>query len=80
MKESVAYVGGGTLPEQDLDSFVVSVCLPELTAEALRSALRHSETPIIGRIEREHVLLDMRTVHDRELPLIIEAFEKISSG
>lgn len=80
VKESVAYVGGGTLPEQDLDSFVVSVCLPELTAEALTSALRHSETPIIGRIEREHVLLDMRTVHDRELPLIIEAFEKISSG
>ena len=79
VKESAAYVGGGTMPEQDLQSFVVSICLPDLTAEVLTAALRCSETPIIGRIEREHVLLDMRTVRDSELPLIIEAFNKIAN-
>jgi L-seryl-tRNA(Ser) seleniumtransferase len=78
-KKSTAFVGGGTLPEQDLQSFAVSICLPRLSAENLAAALRHSETPVIGRIEREHVLLDMRTVRDEELALIIRAFEQISN-
>jgi L-seryl-tRNA(Ser) seleniumtransferase len=77
VQESVAFVGGGTLPEQDLASFAVSLCLPDLSSDALTALLRDSETPVIGRIEREHVLLDMRTVRDTELPMIVDAMQQI---
>jgi L-seryl-tRNA(Ser) seleniumtransferase len=77
VQESVAFVGGGTLPEQDLESFAVSLCLPDLSSDALTALLRESETPVIGRIEREHVLLDMRTVRETELPMIVDAMQQI---
>ena len=77
VQESVAFVGGGTLPEQDLESFAVSLCLPDLSSDALTALLRESETPVIGRIEREHVLLDMRTVRETELPMIVNAMQQI---
>lgn len=77
--ETVAYVGGGTLPEQDLASFGVSVCLPNLSAKDLTAHLRHSKTPIVGRIEQGNVLLDMRSVRDTDISLIIDALDQISN-
>lgn len=78
--ESAAYVGGGSLPEQALPSFAVSLRLPALSANDLATALRRYQTPIIVRIERDHVMLDMRTVWDGELPALTAAIEQISTG
>jgi L-seryl-tRNA(Ser) seleniumtransferase len=77
--KSAAQVGGGTLPEQDLASFAVSIQLSGVSAKGLKTALRRSDTPIIGRIERDHVLLDMRTVRDKDLPAIVQALAQISA-
>lgn len=74
---SVAYVGAGTLPQQDLASFAVALGIPGLTANALMTALRQQDVPIIGRIERDQVLLDMRTVRDADLAGITAALEQI---
>lgn len=80
VEKSAALVGGGSLPEQDLPSFAVAVRLPALSPDQLMAALRHSDMPVIGRIERAHVMLDMRTVSDGELPLIVTALERISGS
>ena len=77
--ETAAQVGGGTLPEQDIASFAVSIRLPHLSADQLTTALRESETPIIGRIERDHVLLDMRTIQHTDLPVIVQSLAQISA-
>ena len=79
VQQSVALAGGGTLPQQDLPSFAVSLRLPGLSPDELTTALRHSATPVIGRIERDSVLLDMRTVQDAELALIVTALDQISN-
>ena len=70
---SAAYVGGGSLPEQDLDSFSVSVMLEGLSADSLAEKLRHAIVPVVGRIHQDRVHLDMRTVTEDELPLIVAA-------
>lgn len=77
--EADAYVGGGSLPGQALPSFAVALRLPDLSAEKLSTALRQQKTPVIGRIERDHVILDMRTVWDSELPMISAALGQIST-
>jgi L-seryl-tRNA(Ser) seleniumtransferase len=74
---SAAYVGGGSLPQQDLQSFAVSLKLHNFSAEELIAALRGSDRPIIGRIEREQVLLDMRTVQQDDLAHITNAIKQI---
>jgi L-seryl-tRNA(Ser) seleniumtransferase len=79
VQQSAAFVGGGTLPEQDIPSFAVCVALPGLSAHQLMAALRQGDTPVIGRIERGEVLLDMRSVSDAELPAIIRTFKHIAN-
>ncbi|MEH6830568.1 MAG: L-seryl-tRNA(Sec) selenium transferase [Sulfitobacter sp.] len=79
VEKSVAYVGGGSLPEQDIKSFAVSVSIPDFSAESLAAALRKSDTPVVGRIEREQVMLDMRTIRDDEMSLIVRALDQISN-
>ena len=78
LHESAAYVGGGSLPDQALPSFAVSLRLPDVSAQKLTAALRAQKTPVIGRIERDQVMLDMRTVWDAELPAIVAAVEQIN--
>ncbi len=78
--ETAAFVGAGSLPTQDLPSFAVAIELAAFSADALAAALRQSETPIIGRIERGQVLLDMRTTGDEDLAVIAKALAQISAA
>ncbi|MCL4156540.1 UNVERIFIED_CONTAM: hypothetical protein GTU68_037440 [Idotea baltica] len=75
---TVARVGAGALPEQDLASFALSLQLHGQSADQLMAALRGSPCPIVGRIERDRVILDMRTVDTEEAKLIAEALCVIS--
>jgi hypothetical protein len=45
------------------------------SAEALDARLRAAKTPVVGRISNDHLLLDVRTLGDRELPDVARAFE-----
>ncbi len=63
-------VGGGAMPEQDLPSWAVALAPEDRTINDLETGLRGLEQPVIGRIEDEQLLLDMRTVADDQvLPL-----------
>jgi L-seryl-tRNA(Ser) seleniumtransferase len=60
VRESRSAVGGGTLPEVTLPTFVLS--LPSADPDALAARLRSQETPVVARIEEGRVVLDPRTV------------------
>jgi L-seryl-tRNA(Ser) seleniumtransferase len=55
-------IGGGAAPNARLQSYVVSLRHGMLDAAALLQALRRMNPPIIGRIQDDQVLLDLRTV------------------
>lgn len=71
-------VGGGALPEQDLPTKGVSLMPKDRSLNQLENDFRKLPLPIIGRIENESYVLDMRTVADDEIvPLasgILEVF------
>jgi L-seryl-tRNA(Ser) seleniumtransferase len=58
--ETRSAIGGGSLPGQTQPSWAVA--LPGADADALAARLRHALPPVIGRIEDQRVLLDVRTV------------------
>jgi L-seryl-tRNA(Ser) seleniumtransferase len=67
--ESVAVVGGGGAPELELPSWALS--LPEGYAGPLRTG----PTPVVGRVERGRLLLDLRCVpagSDAELTAAVQ--------
>jgi L-seryl-tRNA(Ser) seleniumtransferase len=64
-------VGGGSLPEETLPSRVVAVRAPSEAALAAR--LRQATPPVIARLERDRLLLDLRTVLPEEDDLLLAA-------
>ncbi|WP_446011926.1 L-seryl-tRNA(Sec) selenium transferase [Candidatus Electrothrix sp.] len=68
--EVMSQVGGGAMPEQDLESRAVVLQPLTMTLNRLEQKLRALEIPIIGRAENNRLLLDMRTIRSDELHLI----------
>jgi len=66
-------VGGGAMPEQNLDSWGVAVQPKVLKISHLEKRLRQAPLPVIGRMEEGCFLLDMRTVADDEIDLLAES-------
>lgn len=62
--ESEAKVGGGALADSSLKSYAVALSLKKCSAHSLMEKLRSAKVPVIGRIEKDKVLLDMRTLRD----------------
>ncbi|MBP8646273.1 MAG: L-seryl-tRNA(Sec) selenium transferase [Syntrophobacteraceae bacterium] len=73
-------VGGGSLPGQDLPSRAVAVSSPEMSANRMETLLRANKPPIIGRIESDQYLMDVRTIQPGELVIIRDAFSRIVEG
>jgi L-seryl-tRNA(Ser) seleniumtransferase len=58
--ESRSAIGGGSLPGQTQPSWAVA--LRAESPDGLAAALRRAEPPVIGRIEDDRVLLDLRAI------------------
>lgn len=70
--EASEQVGGGSAPTTELDGIAVRIDAP-VPAERIERLLRKNHIPIIARIIKDAVYLDMRTVSDEELPIIRDA-------
>lgn len=69
--------GGGAFPLQKLPSKGVGVKVQGISANAVEKKMRGNDIPIIGRIEEDRFIMDLRTIQDDELPIIINAFENM---
>ena len=63
-------VGGGAMPEENLESRAVVLEPDDRSVNRLEKDLRTNILPVIGRIEEDKYLLDMLTVGDDEISLI----------
>ncbi len=77
--ESRAAIGGGSLPGETLESVALRLDCAALSqsAESVLASLRQSDQPIIGRIEDDAVLLDVRTVLPTQDKAIASALQLI---
>ncbi|PYQ95626.1 MAG: L-seryl-tRNA(Sec) selenium transferase, partial [Acidobacteria bacterium] len=60
--DGVSAVGGGSAPGVELPTCLVAIEKARLTVDALEVRLRQLTPPIIARIERDRLVLDLRTV------------------
>ncbi len=61
---SVAQIGSGALPIEQIESRAIRVTHPRLSPAAIAAAFRAARPPLIGRIADDAFLLDLRTVDD----------------
>lgn len=81
--EGETMVGGGSLPGGTLPTRVLKIGggkRDEKMAMELSRRLRERETPVIGRVSENALLLDPRTLLPGEDSFVIEALRGISSG
>ena len=69
--------GGGALPLLNLPSKGVGAIVSGISANTIESHMRNHDFPIIGRIEEDIFIMDLRTILDDELPIIKNAFENM---
>ena len=67
VEETVARVGGGALPLEELPSFACAI------EETLFDALRTGEPPVVGIVRDGRLLLDVRALADREIDEVAAA-------
>lgn len=74
VRPGTSMVGGGTMPEQGLETAIVSLIAPE-SAESFAHSLRFSRPPVMTRIENDRVLIDVRTVLPEQDNLLVSVIK-----
>jgi L-seryl-tRNA(Ser) seleniumtransferase len=77
LKQGVSRSGGGSLPMEDIPTVLIAVTSEALSCNAMEEGLRRLSTPVVVRIADEQVLMDLRTIDDKEFPFIIEGLKTI---
>lgn len=73
IEEGYSQVGGGSLPMEELPTFLVVVRSRQFPPHLLEKALRHVPLPVMTRIRKEALLFDVRTIFRREIGECIES-------
>lgn len=71
-----AYMGGGALPEAAIASVGI-VFSKEYKASVLIRKFRELSLPIIGRVEDDRFLLDLKAVDKRDRPCLVSSIRKV---
>ena len=66
LQDSTSQIGSGALPTEELPTVVISVKNSNLSADAIAKRFRQADPPIIGRIQDDKFLLDLRTIFDAD--------------
>ena len=81
IQESQSTVGGGSLPGETLPTIVISVSSVDrsidLSAEQQARLFREQSSPIVGRIENDKFVLDLRTVFPHQDEMLISSIKNI---
>lgn len=74
VKKGRSFIGGGSYPGESLETRIVSL-KSKINPSKTASILRRFDTPIMARIEKNELLLDLRTILKHEIIIISKAFE-----
>ena len=77
IEEDYSMVGGGSMPTEKIDTYVVKVKNnknSKCNANFIEKSLRNNKIPIIVRVNKEEIIMDVRTIFDEEFQEIVEAF------
>ncbi|MFT5302905.1 MAG: L-seryl-tRNA(Ser) seleniumtransferase [Mariniblastus sp.] len=77
--EDQSMLGGGSLPTQKIPTWCVAISPAGQSLNKLAHQLRNSNPSVMGRIQKERLFLDLRTIQpcqDMDLVTVFESLEK----
>ncbi len=76
LQPTVSRVGGGAMPEHGLESWALVLQPGEMGASGLERWFRNLDVPLIVRIEDEKIILDLRTILEQDIPLLLDILQQ----
>jgi L-seryl-tRNA(Ser) seleniumtransferase len=73
IREGESAIGGGSTPDQTLPTWLLALSVSD--PDHFECKLRRAPVPVIARIERDKILLDLRTVAPREEEDLVAAVQ-----
>ncbi|MBS4172996.1 L-seryl-tRNA(Sec) selenium transferase [Bacillus sp. FJAT-49736] len=77
IREDTSQIGGGSLPEITLETYVLSIKHKYMKAEDLAKQLRKGQACILTRIHQDEVIFDFRTIQKEEEDIVLEQLMRI---
>jgi L-seryl-tRNA(Ser) seleniumtransferase len=71
-------VGGGTLPDVKLPTWVLAVRPKDRPVHEMERMLRTGEPAIIARISKDELIFDLRTIQPDEIALVGAAINRLA--
>lgn len=73
-----AFVGGGSLPQQSMPTIVIAIAASGISTGQLSERLRSGDPAVMGRIQNDRLLLDIRTIFAEQDSDLVEAVRRAS--
>ena len=74
--EDVAYVGGGSLPDQSMPTCVLEIQAKGISDAEFAYRLRTGEPAVVARLRDEKIVMDLRTVFAYQETLLLDAIAR----
>lgn len=74
--EDIAYVGGGSLPDQKMPTWIVLLKARNLSDADFAQRLRVGEPAVMARVRDGKLVLDVRTIFPRQLNSLLNAVQQ----
>ena len=75
MLEDESQAGGGSLPELNFKTYVVAIKPKKITVSSFENRLRKCPTAVIARIKEDKLIIDARTVQDKEIDTLVHMID-----
>jgi len=80
LRDGFSTTGGGSLPMQKIPTVLIGIRSKKISAGRLEEKLRALAVPVIVRVDKDEILLDLRTVVEDEFVFVIEGFKQVMSN
>ena len=80
LADGTSKVGGGALPLLVIPTCLIALVPGRLSANTIEQKLRDYDPPILSRVEKDQVLLDVRTIQDSELKTVAGAIRVLAEA
>lgn len=70
-------VGGGSMPLENIETFVLEINPVNISIEKLEYELRTSQIPIITRLYRDRIRIDVRTLFSEDYKILVDTLDRL---
>lgn len=78
--EGESFVGGGSLPDQGLKTWLVEIAVGDNNAGVIAKNLRSNQPALMTRVKNNRIILDLRTVLTQQTESLIKTLMTVETG